>query len=174
MGNFRDKRTKKIAYLGLLIALAFVLSYVEYLLPINIGIPGAKVGLPNIVIVVALYTIGSFDAILLSLIRVLLVGFTFGNMSMMLYSFAGAVLSFVSMVIAKRTNLFSITGVSVLGGVFHNIGQIMVAMLDLETKSLVYYLPFLIIVGLFSGILIGFISSVVAKRVSGFIRNSLT
>ena len=158
-------KTKRIACLGLFIALAFVLSYVEYLLPLNIGIPGAKVGLANLVVMVALYTLGKKDAALLSVVRVVLVGFTFGNLAMMLYSMAGALLSFVVMLIAKRTKLFSITGVSVLGGVFHNVGQIIVAMVALETASLLYYLPFLIVIGTISGIVIGVISGLITARV---------
>lgn len=158
-------KTKRIACLGLFIALAFVLSYVEYLLPLNIGIPGAKVGLANLVVMVALYTLGKKDAALLSIVRVVLVGFTFGNLAMMLYSMAGALLSFIVMLMAKRTKLFSITGVSVLGGVFHNVGQIIVAMFVLETASLLYYLPFLIVIGTISGIVIGVISGLITVRV---------
>ena len=157
--------TKKVAYLGLFIALAFVLSYVEFLLPFNIGIPGAKIGLANLVVMVALYTAGTKDAFLLSIVRVILVGFTFGNPAMMLYSMAGAMLSFLVMIIAKKTKLFSITGVSVLGGVFHNIGQIIVAMFVLDTASLIYYLPFLIVIGTISGIVIGIISGLITARV---------
>ncbi|MBO6282827.1 MAG: Gx transporter family protein [Pseudobutyrivibrio sp.] len=158
-------KTKRIACLGLFIALAFVLSYVEFLLPLNIGIPGAKVGLANLVVMVALYTLGKKDAALLSFVRVALVGLTFGNLAMLLYSLAGAILSFLAMLIAKRTKLFSITGVSVLGGVFHNVGQIIVAMLVLETGSLLYYLPFLIVIGTISGVVIGLLSGMITARV---------
>ncbi|MBO5617977.1 Gx transporter family protein [Pseudobutyrivibrio sp.] len=158
-------KTKRIACLGLFIALAFVLSYVEFLLPLNIGIPGAKVGLANLVVMVALYTLGKKDAALLSFVRVVLVGLTFGNLAMLLYSLAGAILSFLAMLIAKRTKLFSITGVSVLGGVFHNVGQIIVAMLVLETGSLLYYLPFLIVIGTISGVVIGLLSGMITARV---------
>ena len=158
-------KTKRIACLGLFIALAFVLSYVEFLLPLNIGIPGAKVGLANLVVMVALYTLGKKDAALLSFVRVVLVGLTFGNLAMLIYSLAGAVLSFLAMLIAKRTKLFSITGVSVLGGVFHNVGQIIVAMLVLETGSLLYYLPFLIVIGTISGVVIGLLSGMITARV---------
>lgn len=157
--------TKKVAYLGLFIALAFVLSYVEFLLPLNIGIPGAKIGLANLVVMVALYTAGTKDAFLLSIVRVILVGLTFGNPAMMLYSMAGAMLSFLVMIIAKKTKLFSITGVSVLGGVFHNIGQIIVAMFVLDTASLIYYLPFLIVIGTISGIVIGIVSGLITARI---------
>ena len=158
-------KTKRIACLGLFIALAFVLSYVEFLLPLNIGIPGAKVGLANLVVMVALYTLGKKDAALLSFVTVVLVGLTFGNLAMLLYSLAGAILSFLAMLIAKRTKLFSITGVSVLGGVFHNVGQIIVAMLVLETGSLLYYLPFLIVIGTISGVVIGLLSGMITARV---------
>ena len=120
-------KTKKIANLGLLIALAFVFSYIEFLIPVNIGVPGAKLGLANLVIIVAIYTLNERDAFVLSMIRIVLVGFTFANLASMLYSLAGGILSFIAMVIAKKTQKLSITGVSVLGGVFHNIGQIIMA-----------------------------------------------
>ena len=160
--------TKKISYLGLLIALAFVLSYVENLLPISIGIPGAKIGLANLVVMVALYTIGSKNALMLSIVRVILVGFTFGNMAMMMYSMAGALLSFFVMYIAKRSKAFSITGVSVLGGVFHNVGQIIVAIFVLETQKLIYYLPVLIIIGTITGLVIGIVAGLVCQRIKGY------
>ena len=157
-------KTRKIAYLGLLTALAFVFSYIEFLIPVNIGVPGAKLGLANLVIIVALYTLGERDAFLLSVIRIGLVGFTFANLAMMIYSLAGGCLSYVAMVIAKKTNRLSITGVSVLGGVFHNIGQILVAMVVLETESLIYYLPVLLIAGIASGVAIGVLGAMVTKR----------
>ncbi|SEA64366.1 heptaprenyl diphosphate synthase [Pseudobutyrivibrio sp. ACV-2] len=157
-------KSRKIAFLGLLIALAFVLSYVEMLLPINIGIPGAKVGLANLVIMVALYAIGEKNAFILSVVRVVLVGLTFGNLAMMIYSLAGAMLSFAAMFIAKRIKLFSVTGVSVIGGVFHNLGQIIVAIIVLDTASLIYYFPFLVVVGTVSGIVIGIISGMIIER----------
>ena len=98
-------KTKKIAYLGLLIALAFVFSYIEFMIPVNIGVPGAKLGLANLVIIVALYTLNERDAFVLSMIRIVLVGFTFANLASMLYSLAGGILSYLAMVIAKRTKL---------------------------------------------------------------------
>lgn len=158
-------KTNRIAFLGLLVALAFVLSYVEMLLPINIGIPGAKIGLANLVVMVALYTIGARNAFILSIVRVVLVGLTFGNMAMMLYSLAGALLSFVAMLVAKRTKLFSITGVSVVGGVFHNLGQIIVAIIVLDTTSLLYYFPFLVVIGTISGVVIGIVAGLITERI---------
>lgn len=158
-------KTKRIAFLGLFVALAFVLSYIEFMLPLNIGIPGAKIGIANLAVMVTLYTVGEKNAIALSIIRVVLVGLTFGNISMMLYSLAGAALSLFTMLLARKIGKLSMTGVSVLGGVFHNMGQIIVAMLVLETKSLLYYLPFLIIVGTITGIVIGIVSSLITVRV---------
>ena len=158
-------KNKRIAFLGLFVAVAFVLSYIEFMLPINIGIPGAKIGLANLVVMVALYTIGEKEAIALSIIRVVLVGLTFGNLSMMMYSLAGAALSLFVMLIAKRFGKFSMTGVSILGGVFHNVGQIIVAMLVLETGSLIYYLPFLIVIGTITGVIIGVIANLITVRV---------
>ena len=114
---------------------------------------------------VTLYTVGEKSAIALSIVRVLLVGLTFGNISMMMYSLAGATLSLLVMLIAKRIGKFSMTGVSVLGGVFHNVGQIIVAMLVLETESLFYYLPFLIVVGTITGVVIGIVSNLITVRV---------
>ena len=106
-------KIRKIAYLGLLIALAFVFSYIEFLIPVNIGIPGAKLGLANLVIIVALYTLNEKDAFVLSMIRIVLVGFTFANLASMLYSLAGGILSFLAMLLAKKSNKLSMTGVSV-------------------------------------------------------------
>lgn len=163
-------KTKKIAYLGLLIALAFVFSYIEFLIPVNIGVPGAKLGLANLVIIVALYTLNEKDAFVLSMIRIVLVGFTFANLASMLYSLAGGILSFGAMVIAKKTQKLSITGVSVLGGVFHNIGQIIMAIWVVKTASLVYYLPVLMVSGIVAGVAIGVLGGMVTKRIKKIVR----
>lgn len=158
-------KTKKIAYLGLLIALAFVFSYIEFLIPVNIGVPGAKLGLANLVIIVAMYTLNEKDAFVLSMIRIVLVGFTFANLASMLYSLAGGILSYVAMVIAKKMNKLSITGVSVIGGVFHNVGQIIMAIWVVKTVSLVYYLPVLMVSGIAAGVAIGVLGGMVTKRI---------
>lgn len=163
-------KTKKIAYLGLLIALAFVFSYIEFLIPVNLGIPGAKLGLANLVIIVALYTIGEKNAFVLSVIRIVLVGLTFANLASMLYSLAGGILSFTAMVIAKKMKLLSTTGVSVIGGIFHNIGQIIMAIWVAKTPSLVYYLPVLILTGIVAGVAIGVLGAMVTKRIQKVVR----
>lgn len=155
--------------MGLLTALAFVFSYVEFLIPVNLGVPGAKLGLANLVIIVALYTLRARDAFLLSMIRIVLVGFTFGSMAGMMYSLAGGMMSFAVMVLAKKTGLLSVTGVSVLGGIFHNVGQILVAIMVVKTGSLIYYLPVLIVIGCLSGVVIGILGAMVTKRVQKII-----
>ena len=162
-------KSKRIAYLGLLTALAFVFSYVEFLMPISLGIPGVKLGLANLVIIVAIYTVGAKDAFFLSMVRILLVALTFGNMATVLYSFAGAVLSFLAMLLTKKTNLLSMKGVSILGGVTHNLGQIITAMILLETSKIFYYFPVLLVAGTVSGLGIGVLASMVTERVQKLI-----
>lgn len=155
---------RKIAYYGLLVALAFIFSYVESLFPINLGIPGVKLGLANLVVIVSLYLFGIREAAVISFIRIVLSGITFGSPAAMVYSLAGGVLSLLIMVIVKKTSKFSTMGVSVAGGVFHNVGQIIVAMIVLETQSLIYYLPVLIISGLVAGVVIGILAAEIIKR----------
>lgn len=159
--------SKKVALYGVLVALAFIFSYIEALLPINVSVPGIKVGLANIVIVMALYLLEFKDAMMISVIRIVLVGLTFGNMSTMIYSIAGGLLSLAIMTIAKKSGTFSIIGVSVLGATFHNIGQILVAIWMLESKVLMNYLPILLISGVVAGVLIGIIGGEVTKRLKG-------
>ena len=160
---------KKTALLGMLVALAFVLSYIETLIPVNLGIPGAKLGLANLVVMVALYTLGTKEAFGLSMVRILLTGLTFSSMAAMLYSFAGGLLSFAVMALMKKTKKLSVTGVSVLGGIAHNAGQIFVAMWMLDTATLIYYLPVLAITGVASGTVIGLLAVMAIRRISGAI-----
>jgi heptaprenyl diphosphate synthase len=157
-------QTNKIAKLGLLLALALVLSYVEQLVPVPLGIPGAKLGLPNLVILLLLYTYGWKEALLVSVMRIFLSGFLFGGMSGILYSMAGAALSFLVMLLAKKCRIFSMTAVSILGGVFHNIGQLMVDCLVLNGFSIIYYLPLLLVCGLLAGGLNGILATQLYKR----------
>lgn len=161
---------KKTAYMGMLVALAFIFSYIESLIPISVGIPGIKIGLANMVIIVTLYTMGAVPAVTLSLVRIVLTAFTFGNLAMMMYSLGGGMLSLLVMIIARKTKLFSVTGVSVLGAVFHNVGQIIVAALVVENSSLFYYLPVLLVSGVVFGILIGMVGAILIKRLTPFVR----
>ena len=156
--------TRKIARMGLLTALALILSYVESLIPAFVAVPGVKMGLANIVVVFALYTLGPGEAAIVSIIRVLLSSLLFGSILSLSYSAAGAVISLRSMIIMMKTKIFGVTSVSVTGGVFHNLGQILVACLVLETDVLLYYLPVLILSGTMTGAVIGIASSIVMKR----------
>ena len=151
----------------MLVAVAFVLGYVESLLPISFGVPGIKLGLSNIVVLLCLYEGTVKEAFGISIVRIVLSGFTFGNLSMMLYSFVGGMLSFLVMFLLKKSNRFSIYGVSVAGGVSHNIGQILVAMLVLQTEMILYYLPFLLVAGSVAGTCIGFVGGILVKRLHG-------
>ena len=156
--------TRKIARMGLLTALALILSYVESLIPAFVAVPGVKMGLANIVVVFALYTLGPGEAAIVSIIRVLLSSLLFGSILSLSYSAAGAIISLLSMIIMMKTKIFGVTSVSVTGGVFHNLGQILVACLVLETDVLLYCLPVLILSGTITGAVIGIASSIVIKR----------
>ena len=155
---------KTVALLAMMIALALVFSYVETLIPINFGIPGVKLGLANLVIV-ALYLIGGKEAFLVSVVRIFLSGFMFGNLASIMYSLAGGLLSLAVMLILKKTDKLSILAVSVLGGICHNIGQLIVAILVVENLKLIFYVPVLLISGFVTGLLIGIVSRVTLPAV---------
>lgn len=156
---------KKMTSFGMLIALAFIFSYLESMLPLQLPVPGMKLGLANIVVVTALYCWGEKEALFLSVIRMFLVSITFGNIAALIYSLAGGVLSLAMMVLARRLRWFDTIGVSVVGGVFHNVGQILAAIVILETGKLVYYLPVLIVSGVVTGALIGIVGGELVKRI---------
>lgn len=166
-GEMKRKKTEKIAKLGLLTSAALIASYIELLVPVPVGVPGVKLGLANMVTVWSLYVLGPFEALTINALRILLSGFMFGSLSMILYSLAGAGLSFLCMCAAKRSGLFSVAGVSIIGGVTHNIGQLLVAVQVLETNTLLYYSPVLLAAGLITGALIGFITQETGRRLPG-------
>ncbi len=156
-------KTKKITVLAMAIALAMILSYVESMIP-SPGIPGVKMGLANIVVVFCLYRLGWKEAAGVSLLRVFLVSLLFGHAASLMYSAAGAVLSLLGMIALKATDRLSYITVSVIGGVLHNVGQILVAW-ALMGPNVVYYLPVLIVSGTVSGILIGILAGLIVKRI---------
>lgn len=160
----KNEKAKHAALFGVMIALAFTLSYLESLLPINIGIPGVKIGLANLVVVVALYKFKPSEAFATAVIRILLAGLTFGNAYSLIYSLCGGLLSFAAMAVARKTKL-SVIGVSILGGTAHNIGQICAAAALMGTTKIAYYLPVLLVAGLLTGFLIGFLSKIIIERV---------
>ena len=157
--------TKKTAQLGVYIALAMILSYVESLIPFSFGIPGIKLGLTNVVTVIMMYTYGIPGALGVAVLRAVLSGFMCGNAFSIIYSVAGCVLSFIFMYILKKTNHFAIISVSAAGGVMHNVGQLIVAANVVKTYSVIYYAPVLIIAGVFTGIIIGIVSDEIVKRI---------
>lgn len=159
---------KKVAFLGIFLALALIFSYVESLIPINFGIPGMKLGLANIVIVILLYCMGSKEAYGVSVARVILAGFLFGNLFSILYSLAGALLSLTVMLLLKKTEKFQILSISAVGGVCHNIGQLFIAAWTVENLNIFYYLPVLLIAGLITGIVIGLISQEIVVRIRNY------
>lgn len=160
------KRIKKITVYGLLVALAFILSYIENLIPIPIPIPGIKLGLANLVVLTALYSLGVKEAFVLSILRIVLVGFTFGSPSTMLFSMAGGFLSWLVMSLFKKSKLFSLVGISILGGISHNVGQIIMSILIVENINIIYYLPFLLIAGVITGTVIGILGATIVKRLT--------
>lgn len=162
----KKSKTGKITLLGLCTSLALILAYVEVLMPpLYAAVPGIKLGLPNIVIVFVLYSFGLPSAAAVSLVRMILVSILFGNVMALAYSAAGALLSLAVMALLKKTDLFSVTGVSVVGGVLHNVGQILMAMYLFKTVQLGYYLIVLSVTGTISGMLIGLCGAVAIKRI---------
>ena len=156
-------KTKKITLTAMCIALAMILSYVESQLP-SLGIPGVKMGLANIVVVYCLYRLGWKEAVGVSLLRVLLVSLLFGHAASLMYSAAGAALSLLGMLLLRRIDRLSCVAVSVIGGVLHNIGQILMAW-ALMGANVVWYLPVLILSGTVAGVAIGIVSALLVKRI---------
>lgn len=161
-------RTERLSLCAVLTAIAMIFSYLEAILPFNFGIPGIKLGLSNLVTLIALYTIGPSCAFMINMTRIILSGLLFGGVSAMMYSLAGGILSFVVMLLLMKTKLFSQVGVSMAGGVAHNAGQLTVAVLITSTMKIYLYLPVLMISGMITGIVLGIGSTILCQRV-GFI-----
>lgn len=159
------KNTKKLATLSVVVALAMVLSFVESRIPAFVAIPGIKVGLANIAVIFAVYKLGSREGVLVSIIRVLLVSLLFGSVVSLWYSLAGAILSLTLTVLLKHLTRLSVVTVSLVGGISHNIAQIGVACLLLETNVIIYYLPFLLLSGTIAGIAVGVATALLIKRI---------
>lgn len=159
----KKNKAQKIALFGMMVALAFTLSYLESLIPFNFGIPGVKLGLANLVVVVSIYILNPYEAFAIAVLRIILAGLTFGNVYSLAYSLCGGILSFAVMTLTKKTKL-SIIGVSMLGGICHNIGQIAVAAVLMHTSRIVYYLPVLLVAGVITGFLMGIVSKISVER----------
>ena len=160
----------KVAYMGVFLALALLLSYVESLIPFYFGIPGVKLGLTNLIVVIMLYCVGAKEAFAISMLRIVLAGFMFGNTFSILYSLAGGILSFAIMYLVKKTNKFHMLSVSICGGIAHNIGQLVIAVFIVNTYYILYYAPILLIAGVLTGFVIGILSSEITRRLKGIMK----
>ena len=161
-----SNKSKWVAFIGACTALAMILAYVEVLMPpLFPAVPGIKMGLPNIVIVFLLYRRGPATAAVVSLLRIVLVSLLFSNAMALMYSLAGGALSLLVMIALRRLSVFSTVGVSVAGGVTHNVGQILMAMWLLNTAELGYYLVVLTVTGVIAGILIGLCGSLLIRKI---------
>ena len=159
------KGSRRAAYVGVLSALAIVLSYLESLLPVFIAVPGVKLGLANAVIVVVLYKLGAREAFMVNMVRIAVSGILFGNPVMFLYSLCGGVVSYAVMLVLKKLKAFSVSGVSIAGAVSHNLAQTILACFILENGSIAYYMSVLLITGAVSGLLIGVLASAITESV---------
>lgn len=158
------KRSSRIASLGVFLALAMILSYVETLIPINFGVPGMKLGLANMVTVILMYIFSPAQAFLISMLRILLSGLLFGNAMSLIYSYAGGVLSFLVMYLCFRSKRIKMIPLSVVGAVSHNVGQLIAAAILVTNYNIVFYMPVLIIAGIITGFLTGLVSAAVHSR----------
>lgn len=156
--------TRKIAYMGMFIAVAMVFSYVESLIPVNIAVPGVKLGLANLVTIVVMFKMDVRSAWVISLIRVVLSALLFGNLSIMVYSLAGAVLSLLVMTLCMKMKIFGLLGTSILGAVSHNAGQIIMAAILMKSGNIMLYIPVLCISGTIAGICIGLAGAVLVRN----------
>lgn len=163
-----DRRTRLLAISAMFAALALIFSYVEMLIPLPVPVPGIKLGLANLVIIIALYRMGFRYAFTINMVRIVVAGLLFSGVFGMIYSLAGGILSIVVMYLLYRTDKFSIVGVSMAGGVCHNLGQLLTACVLLENTGILSYFSVLLFSGLISGILIGILAYIIEKRLPPF------
>lgn len=162
----KNQKHINVAFCGVMAALAISLGYLEALIPFSIGIYGIKLGLANLAILSLLYLTDTKSALAVHLVRILICGILFGNAVAFLYSFVGGILSFVIMVVLKKTEKFSPIGISIIGGVAHNIAQMAVAVILVDELRIAFYLPVLLIAGTVAGTLIGILSQEIVKAMS--------
>lgn len=153
-----------IALAAILTALALIFSYIEAILPLSVGIPGVKLGIANLVILTSLYVLGMRYAFLINILRILVAGLLFNGFFGAMYSLAGGILSLLVMYLLKKTNLFSTVGISMAGGVAHNLGQLLTAALIVSNIKMFYYFPILLFSGIISGVLIGIITHLILQK----------
>ena len=170
MKRTAQEQTQRIALSGLLVALMLVLGFVESLIPVAAGIPGIKLGLSNGVLIFAVYMLGIPTAFVLMVLKVVLSGLMFGGVSAMMYAMAGGVLSMIAMALLSRVKGIHPVVVSMVGGVMHNVGQVGLAMIMLNTPKLLYYMAVLMIVGLLCGAVTGVCADTVMKHLKKIMR----
>ncbi len=154
----------KVSLSAILAALALIFSYIEALIPFNAGVPGIKLGIANLVILISLYTLGLGYTFSINLIRILVSGLLFNGFFGAVYSLAGGILSMFVMFLLKKTNLFSTVGISMAGGAAHNLGQLLIAALIVSNMKLFFYFPVLLFSGMISGIFIGVAAHLLLKK----------
>lgn len=164
MAMNRKTTYRKAAYLGMYLAAALILSYVESLIPFSFGIPGIKLGLANLIVVLMLYLAGWQEALLVSILRIVLSGAMFGNLFGILYGLSGGLLSFLVMALLVRSDRFHVVTVSICGGVAHNAAQLAVAAWLVDSYYVIYYMPVLLIAGIVTGTLVGIVSREAGRR----------
>ena len=156
---------RKISVVALFSAFAILASYIETFIP-SLGIPGVKLGLANIAIVLALFLLDAESAIILNVVRIVIVGLLFGSLFSISFALAGAFVSLTVMIILKKVFKFSIITVSIFGGFFHNVGQLIVAFILVDNYSVFTYLPVLLIAGIITGLIIGILAKLLYERTS--------
>ena len=160
------KNNKRIAICGVFTALALIFGYIEALIPIPIEIPGVKLGIANIAIIAVIYIVGDTEAIIVNFLRIVLTGILFGSFYSFMFSLVGGMLSVLLMILVKKTKKLSMVGVSIIGGVSHNVGQIVAAVFLMDSVAIALYLPVLIVAGVVTGIVIGLVGQLVTKRIT--------
>ncbi len=161
----------RVTLIAIFSTIALMFSYLEVIFPISVGIPGVKIGIANLVIILAMYHLETKDAFGINILRVVLAGLLFGGFFVMIYSMSGAILSFLAMYIFKKINKFSIIGISMTGGVFHNLGQLILATFIMSDLKMFFYFPVLLFSGMITGILIGFVANALSGKVEKALSN---
>ena len=161
----KKTNVRKLTCLALIVSFAMILSYIEAKIPVFVAIPGVKMGLANIAVIFVLYKMGAKEAAGVSVLRIFLISMLFGNVESLFFSLMGGLLSFAVMLLLKKLTPLGEVAVSVSGGVMHNVGQIIAAMMLLQTDAVMYYLPFLILSGTIAGVVVGVVSALLIKRV---------
>ncbi len=156
---------RRVALDGILVALAMIFSYIETFIPFNFGVPGIKLGLANLVVLLGLTFLPTVDVLLISVVRIVLSSLLFGNVMSLWYSLAGGLLSFLCMWLLTKREGYSIIGISMVGGVMHNVGQVITAAIIVKTMQLTWYLPVLLVAGLVTGLIIGSLAKLLMPRV---------